>query len=89
MAHLGVLFFDLGDVEAAKALLERALAIHQRTLGDRPYVARSLMRLGLVYQRVSDDHQARVYLQQALHMYESSLAVDHPYTKACSFLLAP
>ena len=65
LAHwLGVLLQQQGEPEAARAVLERSLAIW-RDLGDRDQQARELNSLGITHHHLDDFDTARSLLEQS------------------------
>jgi len=75
----------VGERAAARPLLERALAIHERALGpDHPEIAYSLSTLALVLQDQAELAAAGPLFERALAIRESALGPDHPDT-ASSF----
>ena len=71
-----------GEYAAARPLLERALAIRERSLGpDHPDTATSLNNLALCLQAQGAYAEARPLLERALAIRERSLGPDHPDTR--------
>jgi tetratricopeptide (TPR) repeat protein len=71
----------LGTYAAARPLLERALAIHEKALGsDDPDTARSLNNLGYLLRAQGEFAGARSYYERALAIREKALGADHPDT---------
>ncbi|MCA9714054.1 MAG: tetratricopeptide repeat protein, partial [Myxococcales bacterium] len=76
---LGVLATEEGDYEEAGALLERALAAHERALGpEHPGVATTLGSLVGLAGMQGRYAEARVYVERALAISERALGPNHP-----------
>ncbi len=70
---------DLWDLEAARALLEQALASGLENLGEEhPYVAKHRSNLALVLQNLGNLEGARELLEQALASGLENLGKEHP-----------
>jgi len=68
-----------GDLDNARALFERALAIREAHLGaDHPDTAASLNNLALALRDQGDLDQARTLHERALAIREAHLGTDHP-----------
>ena len=73
---LGRLEFELKDFTGARRSLEQALAIQERVLREDHWdIARTLFRLGLIYQSV-DANEALAYLKRALKIQKEQLGKD-------------
>jgi hypothetical protein len=69
---------EQGDVSASRPLYERALGIHERTLGpDHPKVAISLSNLGDLLLDLGDTAGAKAYFERSLAIREKALGPDH------------
>jgi tetratricopeptide (TPR) repeat protein len=70
-----------GDLQAARALQERALAIREARLGaDHSDTAWSLHNLAAVLHDQGDLDRARTLLERALAIRWARLGADHPDT---------
>jgi tetratricopeptide (TPR) repeat protein len=73
---------DLGDLNGAKAHLERALRIDEKVLGlDHPNVARDANNLGSVLQDLGDLPRAKAHLERAVRILKKTLGDEHPKTQ--------
>jgi tetratricopeptide (TPR) repeat protein len=73
---------EQGEYAAARPLLERALAICERTLGpDHPATATSLNNLALLLYRQGEYAAARPLYERALAIRKRTLGPDHPQTR--------
>lgn len=71
--------YQLREFEAAKALAERALAIHENHLGkDHPSVAHDLNGLGLILQDMAQLATAKTMFERALQIAQQSYGSNHP-----------
>ncbi len=71
-----------GDLDGAKALFERALAISEAALGlNHPDVAFLLNNLGMLLQEQGDFAGVKPLLERALQIFREFLGDDHPNTK--------
>ena len=85
-AQRGSLLNDLGiylaasaQLSAARAILERALAMKEAAYGpDHPEVARTLTNLGIVQQQLGELLAARATLERALAIDEVAYGPDDP-----------
>ena len=78
-----------GGFEGQRPLLERALALSERTRGpEDPDVAMCLFRLAENALETRDDARARVLLQRAVAIYETAWGGDHPYAAMARARLA-
>jgi CHAT domain-containing protein/Tfp pilus assembly protein PilF len=79
--NLAVLYDEQGAYEKAEPLLERALAIQKRTLGEwDPAVATSLENLGVHYRRQRAFVRAEPLFQSALSIQVKAHGYQHPDT---------
>jgi len=79
LAHLAYLDEGAGDYEAAKALLEQALALRQAALGpSHPQVAALLQDLASVHRITGHFERAKALDEQALAIDRQALGPDHP-----------
>jgi len=79
LSTMGTLERVAGRYEEARAYLERALALFERTLGpDHPSVARTLANLGKVDRTSGRYAEARGYLERAVAIIERGQGLDHP-----------
>jgi tetratricopeptide (TPR) repeat protein/tRNA A-37 threonylcarbamoyl transferase component Bud32 len=76
---IGVILYNNGKYDRAKALLEEALALRERLFeDDDPIVAESLNNLAAVHRAQSQFAQAEPLLSRALAIYEKALDPDDP-----------
>lgn len=61
---------ELGDVQGARARLERALKILERDVGDNYLTSAALINLGLLHLRTGEWRAAETYLERALRIEE-------------------
>jgi tetratricopeptide (TPR) repeat protein len=79
--NLGGVPQALGDMEGAKKMYKRALAIGEATYGpDHPDVALVVNNLGNVLQALGDPEGAKKIFEQALRIFTKYLGEDHPDT---------
>jgi tetratricopeptide (TPR) repeat protein len=79
--NLADVLYEQGDLDNARSLHERALAIREAYLGaDHPDTAQSLNNLALVLRDEGDLDAARGLHERALAIYEARLGADHPDT---------
>ena len=77
--NLGGVQQALGDLEGARASLERALALWREVFGEEhPQVATALNNLGSVQQDLGDLEGARASFERALRIFEQFLPPGHP-----------
>jgi tetratricopeptide (TPR) repeat protein len=82
-------FYAQGDYAAARPLYERALHIHEQTLGpNHPDTANSLWWLGTLLDRDGDHAGARERLRRAAAIFARALGEAHPRTQNCRRQLA-
>jgi serine/threonine-protein kinase len=68
-----------GEFAAARPDVERALAIHERTLGpDHPEVAKALANLGIIMAELGQLDVARTHYERSLAIRERAFGPDHP-----------
>ncbi|HEY8378866.1 MAG TPA: tetratricopeptide repeat protein, partial [Nannocystis sp.] len=80
LSHLAAIFLATGAYADAKPLLERALAIRERSLGpEHPYVADSLMGLANAHWYTGAYAEAKELHERALAIREETLGPDHPH----------
>ena len=73
---------EQGELENAKALFERALAIDEAALGpNHPDVAIDLNNLGGVLRAQGDLAGAKSLFERALQIFQNFLGAQHPNTK--------
>jgi hypothetical protein len=73
----------MGDLDAAAAAFERALALDEQAFGrEHVNVARDCNNLGGVLRDMGDRFSAREALDWALSVYMKELGPEHPTTKA-------
>jgi len=78
----GTVALHQGDLDTARTLHERALAIREAHLGkDHPTTAWSLNNLANVLRDQSDLDTARTLHERALAIREARLGADHPTTR--------
>jgi tetratricopeptide (TPR) repeat protein/predicted Ser/Thr protein kinase len=76
---LGGIAFELRELDAAVAHLEKELRLEERVFGaDHPSVAGTLDELGLVALAQGHPDRAVLLAQRALDLYQRSLGPDHP-----------
>ena len=78
LALLGRIYERRGAYEQALPLLEQAVALGRRTLGDSRELAQSLNDLGVARRRLAQVDDARVALESALAMRRKLLGEEHP-----------
>ena len=78
MGNLGNVQLELGELPAARATLERALAIEETYRPDNPKIATTLTNLGIVQRELGELPVARATLERALAMKEAAYGPDHP-----------
>jgi tetratricopeptide (TPR) repeat protein len=89
MGQVGLYLWGRAELPAARAHLERALAITEAALGpDHPEVARTLTSLGNVLGDQGDLEEARRLHERALAIFEAAYGPDHPDTEAIRKSLA-
>jgi Tfp pilus assembly protein PilF len=77
--RLGIYLWVSAQLTAARATLERALAINEAAYGpDHPRVAVTLGNLGNVQAELGELAAARATLQRALTIKEAAYGPDHP-----------
>jgi tetratricopeptide (TPR) repeat protein len=70
---------ELGELPAARATLERALAIEEAAYGpDHPEVAMTLGNLGNVQRELGELPVVRATLERALAIFKTIYGADHP-----------
>ena len=75
----GRLAYETARYVEAQLLLEKALAIHEKSLGpEHPDVAQSLNNLAALYNSQGQYAQAEPLYQRALNILQKSLPADHP-----------
>lgn len=68
-----------GDLTGARAVIERALMIHETVYGsDHPDVATTLNNLGGVLQDLGDLDGAQAVFERALRIFKQFLPEGHP-----------
>jgi len=81
ISTIGMVNFNLGRYNAARPLLEKALAVQRRHLGEEhPHVAITLNALGWLHGFTADYAASRQCFEGALRIGERSLGPDHPTT---------
>jgi Tfp pilus assembly protein PilF len=79
LGNLGIYLLVSAQLTAARATLQRALAIEEAAYGpDHPQVAITLTNLGSVQQELGDLASARATHQRALAINEAAYGPDHP-----------
>jgi Tfp pilus assembly protein PilF len=77
--RLGVYLWRSAQLIAARATLQRALAIFEAAYGpDHPQVAATLTNLGIVQRELGELADARATFQRALAIFEAAYGPDHP-----------
>lgn len=81
--HLALVLHDLGELDEARTLLERALAIDEQALGrDHQNVARDANNLAGVLRDMGEPLAAAEALRWALNIYQGRLGPDHSTTQS-------
>jgi tetratricopeptide (TPR) repeat protein len=78
----GVAHLDRREYVHARALLERAVSIHERGVTARAELGASLSYLGRTYAALGDRENARYVLQRSLEILEPALGKFDPLTLA-------
>ena len=82
--NLGQILLLQGDLAGARPIFERALAIHEQTLGlDHLETANSLNSLAVLLEYQGDLHAARPMLERALAIYEKASKSDSDKALQC------
>jgi tetratricopeptide (TPR) repeat protein len=77
--QVGVYLQGRAELPAARATLERALAISEAAYGpDHPQVVNNLTNLGIVLTELGELPQARARLERALGIEDAAHGPDHP-----------
>jgi eukaryotic-like serine/threonine-protein kinase len=74
---IGRTYLRLNREDKARPLLEQALAVGRRSLGEHPRVARSLNDLGVLLREKGDYAAAQPYLEESLAMRRRLLGNEH------------
>lgn len=82
---LGMLYYKINDLEAAKKHLEDALELSKDIKTIRPYMTNNL---GTVYMRLGDTQQALAYLNESARDFRSLFGSMHPDYASCMNNLA-
>ena len=81
--HLALVLHDLGELDEARTLLDRALAMDEQVLGaDHQNVARDANNLAGVLRDMGEPLAAAEALRWALSFYQARLGPDHPTTQS-------
>ena len=84
--NLGLVLHALGEVEAARAACQRALAIDEAAFGPQhPKVAIRVNNLGGVLHDLGDHAGAKAAYERALKIDENVFGPDHPNTAETSY----
>jgi len=79
MNILGNAYRNLGQLDAAKPLLERSLSLREKHLGEsHPDVGDSCVSNGWLAFRTADFVLAHEYFERAVKVFEEALGPDHP-----------
>ncbi|GMH32444.1 hypothetical protein BSKO_00278 [Bryopsis sp. KO-2023] len=79
LGNLAILYNQQQDYNKAQPLLERALAIYEKSRGrEHPDVAHTLTDLAVLHLEQSRDSIGRPLLERALKIQEKHLGPDHP-----------
>jgi tetratricopeptide (TPR) repeat protein len=79
----GAVLHDMGNLQGAKKMYERALKIDEINFGtDHPNTAQSLHNLGRVLHDLKDLDSAKELLERATKIWENSLDLEHPIVAA-------
>jgi CHAT domain-containing protein len=76
--NLATLYRTQGHFAEAEALLERALAIAEKTAPDHPNTAKVLINLAELYREQGRYAEAETHSKQAFAIAEKALGPDHP-----------
>lgn len=77
--QVGVLFYNLGDMEMALQHLNVALSQRKESLGkDHPQVAATHIHLGALYRQAGDMQQSLDHMKAALDIQKEALGDKHP-----------
>jgi tetratricopeptide (TPR) repeat protein len=72
----------LGELAAARAAYERALAIGEATYGpSHPTVATDVNNLGMILRDLGELAAARAAYERAVQIFQTFLGAEHPSTK--------
>ncbi|MET0918072.1 MAG: tetratricopeptide repeat protein [Burkholderiales bacterium] len=86
LSELGGVRHAQGDLEAARSMLLEALA-GQRALGDRPGMAKTLVRVATIAHDEGDIEAAKSHLREALEVVPTGDALSHvSWLDACAGL---
>lgn len=78
LSRLGLFRSARADLPRARSLLERALVLRERVLGDHPDTASAADNLATIILAQGDPEGARPYARRALRLRETLLPPDHP-----------
>jgi tetratricopeptide (TPR) repeat protein len=81
LANLGVQFLYQDDFVSAKPLLERALAIREKTLGDHHHTATNLAMLGRLLHKTGNPTDAEPLFRRAISVSQRALGPKHSLTQ--------
>lgn len=77
--QIGVIMYNLGDLERTLKHLHKALQLREEALGsDNPQVAATCIHLGALYRNSGDFENSLKYMLQAVDIQKKSLGEDHP-----------
>ncbi len=86
--NLATVYYNLGDYERARELLEQALESDIRNFGeDHPTVAITMNNLAMIYHKSGESQKAVNLARKAYDIFRARLGKDHPYTRAARKLL--
>jgi tetratricopeptide (TPR) repeat protein len=82
LTNLGNVYRDLGDIDKAKELIERALLIEERHYGsEHPQVAITLYNLAETEASLNNISSCLVHSKRCLDIFMTHFGADHPDTK--------
>jgi tetratricopeptide (TPR) repeat protein len=77
--QIGVVMYNLGDLEMTLHHLHKALELREEALGsDHPQVAATCIHLGALYRNSGDFESSLKYMLQAVDIQKKSLGEEHP-----------
>ena len=78
LMHLASAYWELGDNNRAKELLEQILKIYENHVSEDPLgVVRTLAYLGNALRRLGDYEKAKTLLEQSLVTYKNHFPENH------------
>lgn len=77
--QIGVVMYNLGDLEMTLHHLHKALELREEALGsDHPQVAATCIHLGALYRNSGDFETSLKHMLQAVDIQKKSLGEEHP-----------